>query len=66
MASRELERFARDMFSDDGLYRAALMAGDRCRSVAELETFLLTLGYDVRAADLRDAQGCRAPVLGPG
>lgn len=57
MSQRELERFARDMHSQDHVYRAALMAGRDCRTMPELEAFLLRLGYDVRAIDLRDAQG---------
>ncbi|EKV28401.1 hypothetical protein C882_0975 [Caenispirillum salinarum AK4] len=62
MSQRELERFARDMHTEDHVYRAALLAGLRCRTMPELEAFLLGLGYDVRAADLRTA-GALAPVL---
>lgn len=65
MAARDLERFARDLFQDEGLYRVALAAGESCRGVVELEAFFRTLGYDVCAADLRAAQGL-VPGAAPG
>lgn len=61
MSVRELERFARDMHGNDVIYRAALEAQTRCRSIGELEAFFLRLGYDIRQHDLREAQGLAPP-----
>lgn len=65
MSARELERFARDMHRDESIYRAALAAGATCRSVFELEVFFLSLGYEIHAADLRDAQGLGLGFMPP-